>query len=266
MKMNVRLSKSQRRKLRDDPDVIRSAIKRTNPTADEAAVDYCLKRWMEEREKEATYPPLNMRELIARWGDEDAVGRALLAGHLRPIEGHERLRFEWLHIVAIEAAYTIRTGLPHPHRSYQRRLRPADTFQQSLKEYLWVTLRLRRAEARENGDHVFIYYIEAIGSDTCKIGKAVCVESRFRSLRTMSAQQLQLIAVEQGPHSLERDLHRKFKAERLHGEWFRLSDTLRAHIAEVRKANGLPDWARKQERSRISRAAAAKRKAEGQAA
>ena len=82
----------------------------------------------------------------------------------------------------------------------------------------------------------------------------------------MSAQPLRLVALDHGPHERERELHREFANDRSHGELFKMSDAQRERIAILRQTHGLPDWARKMERSRISREAHARRKASSEKA
>jgi hypothetical protein len=44
---------------------------------------------------------------------------------------------------------------------------------------------------------------------------------------------LRLLAIETGRHAREAELHERFAADRMHGEWFRPSASLLSYIAEV---------------------------------
>ncbi len=66
-----------------------------------------------------------------------------------------------------------------------------------------------------------VYFLHAPRAGLVKIGFAVDVESRVHTLRTMSPLPLVLLgAIEGLEKSHESFLHRKFKSERSHGEWF----------------------------------------------
>jgi hypothetical protein len=78
-----------------------------------------------------------------------------------------------------------------------------------------------------------VYFVKAVTIGLVKIGKADCVRSRFRVLRTTSPDTLMLLGciVSDDGTALERDLHRQFAAHRSHGEWFKPSDELLAYIS-----------------------------------
>lgn len=60
-----------------------------------------------------------------------------------------------------------------------------------------------------------------------KIGwTAGATRKRLRELQSCSPSPLRALATIPGPMCLERDLHRRFDALRLHGEWFRLVEDL----------------------------------------
>lgn len=67
-----------------------------------------------------------------------------------------------------------------------------------------------------------------------KIGIAKDVSSRVATLQRQSSDTLHVIATKEfeSPRSVEKELHRKYKSRRLHGEWFALSE---AQVAEVKK-------------------------------
>lgn len=77
----------------------------------------------------------------------------------------------------------------------------------------------------------WVYFIACTDSGRCKIGftKGDPLK-RLANLQTGSASEMSLIAMHPGPVESERALHEKFAADRLHGEWFRMSDSLRAYL------------------------------------
>src|SRR5271165_1603058 len=74
------------------------------------------------------------------------------------------------------------------------------------------------------------YLIEAIGTGRIKIGKTNDVPRRLAELRTGSPFRLAIRATTSIP---ERELHRKFRADRLCGEWFTLTDEIATLIEEI---------------------------------
>jgi hypothetical protein len=74
------------------------------------------------------------------------------------------------------------------------------------------------------------YFVEAIGLKRIKIGRARDVAQRLATLRTGSAVPLVLRATTTIP---ERDLHRRFRRDRVCGEWFNFTDEIAALIEEI---------------------------------
>jgi hypothetical protein len=66
-----------------------------------------------------------------------------------------------------------------------------------------------------------------------KIGFASRLEFRVRDLRLANAYPLHVWASVEGAPSLEREYHRQFAANRLHGEWFTRSPEIEAEIARL---------------------------------
>lgn len=60
--------------------------------------------------------------------------------------------------------------------------------------------------------------------------------SRQPRRRLASIRHQELLAFEQGGRSLEQQRHREFAAVREGGEWFTLTDEIRAHITVLRRA------------------------------
>jgi hypothetical protein len=77
----------------------------------------------------------------------------------------------------------------------------------------------------------WVYFVVCPDTGRCKIGFTKGkVEKRIASLQTGSASRLSLVAMHPGTPDTERRLHDKFEANRLHGEWFGISDGLRAYL------------------------------------
>lgn len=88
-----------------------------------------------------------------------------------------------------------------------------------------------------------IYFLEAIGTRRCKIGKANVISKRMRALQPWCAVELRLVAYMHAPPAEEYKLHRHFSDERQHGEWFVISPRLFRFITKTRRALGWPAWA-----------------------
>jgi hypothetical protein len=86
-----------------------------------------------------------------------------------------------------------------------------------------------------------VYFIEAIGAYRIKIGRTMKNEagSRMRELATSSPFPLKLIGVLYNAE-LERSIHLMFSSERVHKEWFALSDRLLAFIRAMVSPNYHP--------------------------
>lgn len=73
------------------------------------------------------------------------------------------------------------------------------------------------------------------GTGLVKIGWAQDVDKRLKDLQIGSPVILRAYRAYLGGKCLERYLHRRFKKDRKHGEWFRLTGSLDDIDAEVRK-------------------------------
>ncbi|MFJ8028453.1 GIY-YIG nuclease family protein [Streptomyces sp. NPDC096311] len=67
-----------------------------------------------------------------------------------------------------------------------------------------------------------VYLIGSPGSPLVKIGWTDNPERRLRHLQTGSPVPLELLALFEGGHIAEAELHRRFADKRRHGEWFDL--------------------------------------------
>lgn len=79
-------------------------------------------------------------------------------------------------------------------------------------------------------------YFVTFDREFVKIGFATDITARMRALQTAMPQPLHLMLALPGTLKDERDLHRRFAADRVQGEWFRLSPEIEAFI-ESEKSN-----------------------------
>lgn len=86
----------------------------------------------------------------------------------------------------------------------------------------------------EPGDLVYFLYSAGL----IKIGYTSDIYKRFADLKNMGGAPAQLIAVVPGNKSCEKSLHRIFKADRKHGEWFQISADIRRYLGCLDEAVG----------------------------
>lgn len=79
----------------------------------------------------------------------------------------------------------------------------------------------------------FVYFLQPVTGGPIKIGCSLIPENRLVSLMAWSPHPLKLLAKAPGSMALEGELHKRFKAHRSHGEWFRPAPELLALIDEV---------------------------------
>lgn len=80
----------------------------------------------------------------------------------------------------------------------------------------------------------FTYFVQATDGGPIKIGRTNDVEKRLRSLQANCPAKLRWLGWMSG--SMERHLHERFAAHRLHGEWFAPAEGLIEFIEKY--ANG----------------------------
>jgi hypothetical protein len=79
----------------------------------------------------------------------------------------------------------------------------------------------------------FVYVIGIEGDPTAvKIGFACRVADRLSALQTSSHHTLNVLVAFKATRAREKELHRKFAAERIRGEWFRRGEAIDNFIAE----------------------------------
>lgn len=77
-----------------------------------------------------------------------------------------------------------------------------------------------------------VYFIGMEGDKSAvKIGFASKLEDRVATLQTSSHHELKVLAAIKGTAKFEKELHRKFAADHIRGEWFRRTEAIEAFIA-----------------------------------
>ena len=82
------------------------------------------------------------------------------------------------------------------------------------------------------GLYGWVYFIRR-ADGRVKIGQSMNPEKRMKDLQC-AAGPLELLLKEVGGAQREHELHDQFAADRVHGEWFEMSDALAGYIAEKR--------------------------------
>ncbi len=84
-------------------------------------------------------------------------------------------------------------------------------------------------------DLEFVYFVHCPLLGLVKIGYAFDVDLRLRAIRSLSPARIKLLGAIPGDVYRESHLHRRFRKERKHGEWFRVSERLARYIRLVLK-------------------------------
>lgn len=112
--------------------------------------------------------------------------------------------------------------------------------EQDLREYLQGNRRelAISTEINERFKHTRVGNVYFISCDIpdfpIKIGFAIDVRVRMRSLQGAMPWPLQLLLAHEGDVDKERDLHRRFKRHRMEGEWFARSSEILEYIDQVK--------------------------------
>jgi hypothetical protein len=82
-----------------------------------------------------------------------------------------------------------------------------------------------------------VYFVQAVPDGPIKIGSSREIAERMATLRTCSPLPLELLATQEcrgyRGRRTERELHRRFAAHRLHGEWFRPHEEILDYIRSI---------------------------------
>lgn len=89
--------------------------------------------------------------------------------------------------------------------------------------------RLRR------GPKGTIYFCRASGKGPVKIGYSRDVVVRLRELQVSHHTELHLFALIEGTHADEQALHRRFKAQHIKGEWFKVEGALKKYLDSIQQ-------------------------------
>ncbi|MFM8272694.1 MAG: GIY-YIG nuclease family protein [Gemmata sp.] len=76
-----------------------------------------------------------------------------------------------------------------------------------------------------------VYFIRQKGTNLIKIGSAKDPTERMKSLQTGSPHEFELLAVGAGGAREEHAMHRRFVADHVRGEWFRMSADIAVAVA-----------------------------------
>ena len=95
------------------------------------------------------------------------------------------------------------------------------------------TFKLIAEEQAESLDTKDVYFVQGITTGHIKIGRSYNVVSRLANMQTNSSEELNLLGIiKKGGGKLEKDLHRTFSDDRIHGEWFTPSPRLLSYIQD----------------------------------
>jgi hypothetical protein len=81
----------------------------------------------------------------------------------------------------------------------------------------------------------FVYFFQSAEGGAVKIGSTRNVQRRLREVQTGHQAELRILGVCRGGTRFERELHDRFDAYRLHGEWFAPTRELLRLIKAVRR-------------------------------
>ncbi|NTX08288.1 GIY-YIG nuclease family protein [Myxococcus sp. CA040A] len=97
---------------------------------------------------------------------------------------------------------------------------------------------LRRASPPSQPEPSFVYFVQAGDGGPIKIGFSRNPRVRMQELQTGNAVELKYCGEVVGDQGLERILHERFAAIRLHGEWFTATRELVDYIRYMLAADG----------------------------
>lgn len=110
-----------------------------------------------------------------------------------------------------------------------------------LEDWLRETPPLSSAKPKRPHNRSGVVYFIGMESDNSavKIGFASKIEDRLSSLQTSSRHALKVLATIKATAKFEKELHHKFAADRIRGEWFRRTEAIEIFIAE-NSSSGIP--------------------------
>ena len=84
----------------------------------------------------------------------------------------------------------------------------------------------------------FVYVMKCLSTGLFKIGRAIAIPHRVKTVQSMSAGHLVLVYQAHGGSELESRLHKEFSHRRDHGEWFSLSEVELLRLADLMGTSG----------------------------
>ncbi len=84
----------------------------------------------------------------------------------------------------------------------------------------------------------FVYVMKCLSTGLFKIGRAIAIPHRVKTVQSMSAGHLVLVYQAHGGSELESRLHKEFSHRRDHGEWFSLSEAELLRLADLMGTSG----------------------------
>lgn len=84
-----------------------------------------------------------------------------------------------------------------------------------------------------------VYFVEAVGLERVKIGLTRNIRNRLLHLQLACPVRLRVVGIIPGTRKLERSLHRRFAAVRIHSEWFQLTVALRMELHRLKEKERL---------------------------
>jgi hypothetical protein len=115
------------------------------------------------------------------------------------------------------------------HRKSNTRILSEFGTREFMRELAEIEVWTRTAKAIEAGNPV-VYFVQAGRDGLIKIGTTTNFEKRYADLRNHSPVLLFKRGFIPGGIEVEQRLHRRFSAERRHGEWFEPSERLIDYI------------------------------------
>ena len=118
----------------------------------------------------------------------------------------------------------------------------SDHLLQTALRYLDTFVQIANASMNRGGvpSDRTVYFMLSSSTGLVKIGSSGDPDRRLRDLQMASGERISLLTTEPGGEAHEKALHRRFKASRVRGEWFRHSEAIRTHIANAEAAHRLP--------------------------
>ena len=97
-----------------------------------------------------------------------------------------------------------------------------------------------------------IYAVEAVGTGYVKFGVAVDMRKRIEMLQIGCPFELMVLAQCDGGRKEEREIHIRLIDAKHRGEWFRLDDSVKAVIADMRSKSGFKPYLSNATRKRLT--------------